>query len=253
MLQPKDTDWLNGYKHKTVHSLSTRLTSDLETHTYLKERGQKQIFHAHGNQNMEQQYSYQTTQTLKYRLLQDTRKDITYDKGINPRRYNTYTCTQDKSTSIYKTNTNSHKRRIQQKHNSEGFLTPHELLTPHFHQCTDHLYRKTNKETQALNDTKTIWTSLIFTEHSIPKQHNTHCFQVYLEHSPGLTTWWGAKQVVPNLRKFKSHQASFPTTMLQDQKLREEKTQSTNIHGGRRINGSLKKSKRKFKKTPRDK
>ena len=55
----------------------------------------------------------------------------------------------------YTKQTLSHKRRIQQKHNnSEGFLTPHKLLTPHFHQCTDHLYRKTNKETQALNDTK---------------------------------------------------------------------------------------------------
>ena len=51
MLQPKDTDWLNGYKNKThIHMLST------ETHfrpkdTYrLKVRGWKNILHANGKQ-----------------------------------------------------------------------------------------------------------------------------------------------------------------------------------------------------------
>ena len=34
MLQPKDTDWLNGYKTKTnKYAVYKRLTSDLETHT----------------------------------------------------------------------------------------------------------------------------------------------------------------------------------------------------------------------------
>ena len=39
MLQPKDTDWLNGYKNKThVYALSETPTSDLMTHR-LKVRG----------------------------------------------------------------------------------------------------------------------------------------------------------------------------------------------------------------------
>ena len=34
MLQPKDTNWLNGYKNKTrVFAAYKRLTTDLETHT----------------------------------------------------------------------------------------------------------------------------------------------------------------------------------------------------------------------------
>ena len=52
MLQPKDTDWLNGYKNKTNRYICCLL----ETHfrpknTYrLKVRGWKNIFHANGNQ-----------------------------------------------------------------------------------------------------------------------------------------------------------------------------------------------------------
>ena len=33
MLQPKDTDWLNGYKNKThIYAVYKKLTSDLKTH-----------------------------------------------------------------------------------------------------------------------------------------------------------------------------------------------------------------------------
>ena len=34
MFQPKDTDWLNGYKNKTrIYAVYERATSDLGTHT----------------------------------------------------------------------------------------------------------------------------------------------------------------------------------------------------------------------------
>ena len=34
MLQPKDTDWLNGYKNKThLYAVYKKPTSDLKTHT----------------------------------------------------------------------------------------------------------------------------------------------------------------------------------------------------------------------------
>ena len=33
MLQPKDTDWLNGYKYKThIYAVYKKLTSDLKTY-----------------------------------------------------------------------------------------------------------------------------------------------------------------------------------------------------------------------------
>ena len=48
MLQPKDTDWLNGNKSKThIYAVYKKPTSDLKTHR-LKIRGWKNIFHANG-------------------------------------------------------------------------------------------------------------------------------------------------------------------------------------------------------------
>ena len=49
MLQPKDTDWLNGYKNKThMHAVYKKLTSDLKTHITETERMEK--FHANRKQ-----------------------------------------------------------------------------------------------------------------------------------------------------------------------------------------------------------
>ena len=52
MSQPKDIDWLNGYKNKThIYAVYKRPTSDLGTHTDWKwGDGKKKIFHANGNQ-----------------------------------------------------------------------------------------------------------------------------------------------------------------------------------------------------------
>ena len=75
---------------------------------------------------------------------------------------------------------------------------------------------KINKETQALNDTLTRCTSLIFIGHSIQKQQNTLSSQLLMEHSPGQIITWVTNQALVNLRKFKSYQVSFPTTMLLD-------------------------------------
>ena len=50
MLQPKDTDWLNGYKNKThIYAVQKRPTSDLG-HIRLKVTGWKKVLHANGNQ-----------------------------------------------------------------------------------------------------------------------------------------------------------------------------------------------------------
>ena len=50
MLQPKDTDWLNGYKNKThIYAVYKKLTSDLKTYR-LKVKGWEIIFHTKGKQ-----------------------------------------------------------------------------------------------------------------------------------------------------------------------------------------------------------
>ena len=44
MLQPKDIDWLNGYKNKThIYAVYKRTTSDLGTHTTESEGMEKDI------------------------------------------------------------------------------------------------------------------------------------------------------------------------------------------------------------------
>ena len=51
MLQPKDTDWLNGYKNKThIYALYKKLTLDFKTQIDWKWKDRKYIFHANGKQ-----------------------------------------------------------------------------------------------------------------------------------------------------------------------------------------------------------
>ena len=51
MLQPKDTDWLNGYKNKTRYICCLQETHFRPKDTYrLKVRGWKNIFHENGKQ-----------------------------------------------------------------------------------------------------------------------------------------------------------------------------------------------------------
>ena len=51
MLQPKDIDWLNGYKNKThTYAVYKKPTSDFQDTYRLKVRGWKNIFHANGKQ-----------------------------------------------------------------------------------------------------------------------------------------------------------------------------------------------------------
>ena len=51
MLQPKDTDWLNGLKKQDLYICCLQETHFRPRDTYrLKVRGQKKIFHANGNQ-----------------------------------------------------------------------------------------------------------------------------------------------------------------------------------------------------------
>ena len=51
MLQPKDTDWLNGYKNKDPYICCLQETHFRPKNTYrLEVRGWKNIFHANGKQ-----------------------------------------------------------------------------------------------------------------------------------------------------------------------------------------------------------
>ena len=73
---------------------------------------------------------------------------------------------------------------------------------------------KINKETQALNDTLNKMNLIDIIGHAIQNQQNTLSSQVLMGHSPGKIISWVTHQALVNLRKLKSYQVSFPTTML---------------------------------------
>ena len=50
MLQPKDIDWLNGYKNKTCIYVVYKRPTSLRNTYRLKMKGWKKIFHLNGNQ-----------------------------------------------------------------------------------------------------------------------------------------------------------------------------------------------------------
>ena len=92
-----------------------------ETHfrsrdTYrLKMRGWKKVLHASGNQK-KAGVAILISNKVEFEIKTVTRDKEGYYIMIKERRYNKckYICTQTRRTSIYKANTNSHKRRNRQ-------------------------------------------------------------------------------------------------------------------------------------------
>ena len=91
MLQPKDTDWLNGYKNKTyIYAVYKRPTSDLRTHRAESE-GWKKIFHADGNQKKARVAILISDKTDFKDYYKRQGRALHNDQGISPkRRYNNY-------------------------------------------------------------------------------------------------------------------------------------------------------------------
>ena len=80
MLQPKDTDWLNGYKNKTHTICCPQERHFRPKDTYrLKVRGWKNIFHANGKQRKARVAIHQTKLILK--ITRDKKEHYTMIKG----------------------------------------------------------------------------------------------------------------------------------------------------------------------------
>ena len=112
MLQPKDRHWLNGYKtHK--YAVYKKPTSELKTHR-LKVRDCKNIFHANGKlKKAGVAILISDKIDLKIKtIIRDKRGHYIMIKGSIQEEDNCkYLCTQHRSTSIQKPNTNRPKRR----------------------------------------------------------------------------------------------------------------------------------------------
>ena len=79
MLQPKDTDWLNGYKNKThIYAVYKKPHFRPQHTNRLKVREWKNIFHANGKQKKAGVTILISDKiALKIRRLQEIRKDTT--------------------------------------------------------------------------------------------------------------------------------------------------------------------------------
>ena len=103
MLQPKDTDWLNGYKNKDPYICCLQETHFRPKDIYrLKVKGWENIFHANGDQKKDG-VTILISDKINFKI-----KNIASDKEehYNSRgRHNNckYLCTQHRSTSIHKT------------------------------------------------------------------------------------------------------------------------------------------------------
>ena len=105
MLQPKDTDWLNGLKSKTcIYIYCLQETNFRPKDTYrLKVWKWKKVLFPNGNKKSWGSY----THIRQNRLKKVTRDKGCYmtndnDKRINPRRYNNckYVCMQHRNTTV---------------------------------------------------------------------------------------------------------------------------------------------------------
>ena len=110
MLQPNDTDWLNGFKNKThIYAVFKRPTSVPGTHQIENESMEENLFHANEYQNKDRAAILISDKIdLKIKnVCKRQRRTLRNDQRTNPRRscnnYK-YICTQHSITSILQGN-----------------------------------------------------------------------------------------------------------------------------------------------------
>ena len=113
MPQPKDKDWLNGYKNKTpVYVVYKTHTETRDTYR-LKVKGWKKIFHGNGDKKKAGVAIFISDKIDFKGHEKRRRRTLHNDQRINPRRkYHNYKyiCTQHRSTIICKENANTYER-----------------------------------------------------------------------------------------------------------------------------------------------
>ena len=152
MLQPKDIDWLNGYKNKT-DTYCLQETHFRPRYTYrLKVRGGKKIFHANGNQK-KAGVAILISDKIDFKI-----KMITRDKEGHYIMIKGSLQEEDITiVNIYAPNTGGPQYVRQMLTVIKGEIDTNTIILRKFNtplSPMDRSYKmKINKETQALNDT----------------------------------------------------------------------------------------------------
>ena len=151
MLQPKDIDWLNGYKNKTrMYAVYKRPTSDIGTHTD-KVRGWKMVFHANGNQK-KAGVAILMSDKIDFKI-----KAVTTDKEGGYIMIKGSIQEDITTVNIYAPNIGGPQHIRQMLTAIKGKIDSNTIIVGDFNTPLTSMDRssrkKVNKETQALNDT----------------------------------------------------------------------------------------------------
>ena len=213
MFQPKDIDWPNGYKNKTrIYAVDKRPTSNLGTDR-LKVRGWKKIFHANGNQKkagVTILISDKTDFKIKT-IIREKEGHYIMIKGSIQKEDITV-------VNIYAPNIGAPKYIRQMLTAIKREIDSNTIIVGEFNTPLSPMDRSTkmkiNRETQVLNDmlNKMDLIDIYRTFH--PKTTEYPFFSSAHGTFSRIDHILGHKSRLVNLRKLKSYQASFPTTML---------------------------------------
>ena len=183
MLQPKDTDWLNGLKKYLYICCLQETHFRLRDTKRLKVRGRKKIFHANGNQK-KAGVSILISDKIVFKI-----KTITKDKEGHYIMIKESIQEEDITiVNIYASNiAPPYIRQMLTAINGE--IDSNTIIVGDFNTSFSPMDRssnmKINKETQALNDTLNKMDLIDIYRIFHPKQQNTLSSQVLMEHSPG--------------------------------------------------------------------
>ena len=197
MLQPKDIDWLNGYKNKTcMYAVYRRPTSNHGTHTE-SERVEKCIpCKWKSKESWSNNIHIKAGDPLQIRgHILNVRgwKNVFHENG-NQRKAGVTIFISDKEHYIMI------KGSVQKEDITIVTIYAPNIGAPQYiRQMLTTLKGEINSNTIIVGDFNTLLSSMdqmdlidIYRA-SIQKQQNTHSFQVHMEHSPGLITCWATK------------------------------------------------------------
>ena len=212
MFQPKDKDWLNGYKNKTpIYAVYKRPTSKQGTHTD-KVKGRKKIFHANGDQK-KAGVTILISDKIDFKI-----KAVKRDKEGHYIMIKGSIQEEDITIiNIYAPNIGAPQYVRQMLTSVKGEINNITIVVGDFNTPLTPMDRSTkqkiNKETQTLNDTMDQLDLIDISRTFHPKTTNFTFFSSAHRTFSRIDHIMSHKSSLGKLKKLKSFQSSFLTTV----------------------------------------